>query len=458
MDSVPDLSRSLRGIAALSRQPVAPVSGPRRWWGGALDVEGLALGSVQAAATALNALTGSAGMYSVASGPTGASFDSLSYLRIDGRKPVGFAPLSGFRRTKNGWIRLHANYPHHAGRLLEALSVRTPEDVDAALLAMSSEDAEEVITAKNGAAAAVRTRDEWLGTPMHETAGSGPWISLSSPVAAVSGTVRASDWVPSANPLRPLDGLRVLDLTRVIAGPTATRLMGALGADVLRIDPPGIPELTDVFVDAGFDKRSGEADLGKADALEAVTHLAATADVVITGYRDGALDRFGLSPGSLLALRPDLVVLTLNAWGNSGQWRGRRGFDSLVQAACGIADHYGHRDHEGWKPGALPVQALDHATGYGLAAAAIALLAERLSSGSGGAARLSLARTAEELFRLPADPRSQHAVPLREPNYHQVDSPYGTLRFVGLPILADGSQITFTEAPVRYGMSALTWR
>lgn len=457
MDSIPDLTVSLREVEALRKEQPATCIGSRRWWGGALDVEGLALGSVQAAATALNALTGSPGRYSVDSGLTAASFDSLGYLRIEGRKPQGFAPLSGFRRTADGWIRLHANYPHHATRLMEALSATVPRDVDRALLSMTSLEAEEAIAAGKGVAAAVRTREEWRGTPMYSAASSGPWISFTRPDAPVKGS-RPPSWTASTDPLRPLAGLRVLDLTRVIAGPTATRLLGALGADVLRIDPPLLPELTDAFIDAGFDKRSAEADFSKAEHLAAVRALIASADVVVTGYRDGSLDSFGLGSDALLAARPDLVTATLTAWGSGGPWQGRRGFDSLVQAACGIAADYGEHLDDGWKPGALPVQALDHATGYGLAAAVLALLAERITTGAGGSAKLSLARTAEELFAHPSGNGGIALNPLPDPEYYRAQSPYGQLRFVGPPLVIDGAPLGYRQPPVRYGTSSLAWR
>jgi crotonobetainyl-CoA:carnitine CoA-transferase CaiB-like acyl-CoA transferase len=456
MYAVPDLTGSLRVLEALKAQPVAPSDGPRHWWNGPLEVEGLALGAVQAAATSLNALVGVPGRYALASGSTAASFDSLGHLRIAGVKPEGFAPMSGFRRTSDGWIRLHANYPHHAARLMAGLSVSTPQDVEHALLGMTALAAEEAIMAKNGVAAAVRTRDEWVASPMYGTASAGPWIRISRPPTAASETSRPFRWVPSAVPRRPLTGLKVLDLTRVIAGPAATRLLGALGADVLRIDPPQLPELSDVFIDSGFDKRSAEADFREPAVMEAVRRLVESADVVVTGYRDGGLDRFGLAPEALLLARPDLVIATLSAWGSDGPWKGRRGFDSLVQAACGVAERYGRTTDDRWQPGALPVQALDHATGYGLAAAAIALLAERLRSGRGGAARLSLARTAEELFRLPA--AASHGGSLPEPDFRVMDSAYGRLQYVGPPILVDGVPLDYSKGPVRYGTSQLRWQ
>ncbi len=220
---------------------------------------------------------------------------------------------------------------------MEALSATMPQDVDRALASMTSLEAEAVIVAHQGVAAAVRSREEWVSSDMYSAASTGPWISLAPHPDSQSEGQATSPWVPSGNPLQPLDGLKVLDLTRVIAGPTATRFLGALGADVLRIDPPFLPELPEAFIDAGFDKRSAEADFRKTGDLAVVHGLVASADVVVTGYRNGVLDRYGLGQEALLIARPDLVAVTLTAWGGNGPWRGRRGFDSLVQAACGIA-------------------------------------------------------------------------------------------------------------------------
>ncbi|MFJ4026065.1 CoA transferase [Paenarthrobacter sp. NPDC089989] len=452
METVPDLLASLRNLAAVGPVPPAAWDGPRRWWHGPLDVEGLAIGSVQAAATALNALTASR-RYQVSTVRTAHSFDSLGHLRIAGRPAVGFAPLSGFRRTSDGWIRLHANYPHHAARLLDALSVSAEGHVEGALLDLTALEAEALINARGGVAAAVRSRGEWIDAPVHGTVASLPWIDAHQ----APGPPRAgAQWRPSPDAGRPLLGLRVLDLTRVIAGPTATRLLGALGADVLRIDPPQFPELPDAFIDSGFDKRSAVADFYKAGDLERVRGLAATADVVILGYRDGALESFGLDAHSLAQDRGDVIVATLTAWG-AGPWQQRRGFDSLVQAASGIAESYGTANDGGWRPGALPVQALDHATGYGLAAAILALLAEREVNGRGGVARMSLARTAEELFSLgPAGGDGTDGM-LPGPDYRQMDSTHGVLRFVGPPLTVDGSPLGYSEAPVAYGSSEPAW-
>ena len=441
---------------------------PRRWWAGPLDVEGLALQSVDAAASALNLYAGVPGRFGTTPALTAAAFDSFGHLRIAGRKPTGFAPLSGFHRTADGWIRLHANYPHHAQRLLAALGAASAEAAERQLGSMTALDAEAAIQDLGGIAAAVRTRTEWLGSEMGRAAGAGPWIAFdfaegataglglveSTAAAVPSDGSGAGAEIPADGP--PLEGLRVLDLTRVIAGPVATRLLAALGANVLRIDPPAFPEIEDQFVDTAFGKRSAVAELGLPGNQQQLRQLLGGADVVVTGYRRGALDRFGLDPRELLAAHPRLVVVTLNSWGNAGPWSSLRGFDSIVQAACGIAHLYGKESDDGeWRPGALPVQALDHATGYGVAAAAIRLLARRRETGTGGAAHLSLARTAEELFKLGRNTDRPSEVPA--PDYRSTGSTYGDLRYVGPPLLDHGKAMDYPSPPPPYGSSPLAW-
>ena len=166
------------------------------------------------------------------------------------------------------------------------------------------------------------------------------------------------------------------------------------GADVLRIDPPGYPELPLQVADGVVAKRLVERDL-RADPLRA--EELDGFDVVVHGYRPGALARLGLSADELAQRHPHLTVVQLSAWGTRGPWGERRGFDSLVQAATGIADAL--RGDDG-APGALPVQALDHATGYRIAAAALRGLARRARGEGAEHTQLSLASTAADLMHL----------------------------------------------------------
>ncbi|MGW7557862.1 CoA transferase, partial [Streptomyces rimosus] len=261
------------------------------------------------------------------------------------------------------------------------------------------------------------------------------------------------------DPLLPAAGLRVLDLTRVIAGPVATRTLALLGADVLRLDAPHLPESPDAHADTGFGKRSATLDLGSRAGRATLDSLLATADVVVTGYRPGALDRFGLAPEALAERRPGLVVARLSAWGGHGPWGGRRGFDSLVQAATGIAVIEGDADGA---PGALPAQALDHGTGYLLAAAALRALTEQSRTGGTRLATFALARTAtwllDEVPRPDPAPRPTATRPY-DPARCLTDSPspLGTLRHALPPVAFEGGPRNWHRPPGRLGADAPAW-
>ncbi|MDQ4503731.1 CoA transferase [Sinomonas sp. ASV322] len=420
-----------------------------------LDVEALALGSVGALAEGLDAVVRSRNRrhkVTVSADLVAASFDSIRHLRVAGAPPKVWAPMSGFHSTRDGWVRLHANYPHHAARLLAALGIAAPDQLDAALRERTALDVEATVRAAGGVAAAVRTRHEWGASPMGLAAETEPWITFALDEVPVSSR-RTLPATQDGN--LPLDGVRILDFTRVIAGPSATRLLAALGADVLRVDPPQLPELLDQHLDTGFAKRSALADFTDAGQLASIRELASTADAVFLGYRRGALARYGLDAASLRRDYPHLAVVSLNAWGSAGPWSDGRGFDSIVQAACGIAHLYGATHDGAWRPGALPVQALDHATGMGMAAAAVALLAAR-RRGVGGSAHLSLVATANQLLSA-APPafgggRVEPPVPKR-----RVASAYGDLEFVPPPLLISGQQLEYPHPPELYGSSGLEW-
>ena len=195
------------------------------------------------------------------------------------------------------------------------------------------------------------------------------------------------------------DRPRVLDLTRVIAGPVATRTLAFLGCDVLRVDSPRLPEIELQHLDTGAGKRSTLVDLHETHARQRFHELLDSADVLVTGYRPGALEVFGLHPDELARTHPHLVCATLTAWTPSGPWGGRRGFDSIVQAATGISLL---ESADGRTPGALPAQALDHATGYLLAAGVLAALRQRATDGGTWRVSAHLARTAHWLLQTDA--------------------------------------------------------
>ncbi len=351
----------------------------------ALPVSGLAEASVASASLAMAVLaaerTGDA-IAPVALDPdrVAASYASDRLMRVAGGSLDAWAPLSGFWPTADGWLRTHANYPHHLERLVAALALAeaTPESLAAALAAVSAVEAEERIVRAGGVAAAVRRAGE---------------LALPDPAPAIRriGGAAPREWRGPADASAPATGLRVLDLTRVIAGPVSTRSLAYAGAEVLRIDAPWLPELPAQHLDTGQGKRSALLDVAtRPEQLEA---LLASADVVVTGYRPGALPM--LEPELLAETHPGLVVGRLSAWGTTPGFEGRRGFDSIVQAASGIATLSASQDG---RPGALPAQALDHGAGYQLAAALALLVARQRREGGTWLAELSLAGMARLLL------------------------------------------------------------
>jgi CoA-transferase family III len=356
---------------------------------------------------------------------------SERYVRRDG-EPAGspFDPLSAFHRTADGWLRLHANYPWHREAALRVLGCSEGE-APAAIAERGAVELETALHEAGGVAAAVRTEDEWRAT-------AGPPPPL----------VERRELGPAAP--RPVRRPRVLDLTRVIAGPVATRTLAAHGADVLRLDAPHRPEIPLQAFDTLPGKRSALLDL--AAQRNVLEELLTSADVVVTGYRPGGLDRFGLAPEELAARHPGLVVVTLSAWGHLGPWAGRRGFDSIVQAACGIAVTEG-----GDSPGALPAQLLDHATGYLAAAGALLALAEQRARGGTHHVRFALAGTAAWLQGLPrAEPG---AVPEVDPGPYlqDLDAPAGRLTVAVPPGTVDGRPLTWPTPPPSFGTAAPAW-
>jgi crotonobetainyl-CoA:carnitine CoA-transferase CaiB-like acyl-CoA transferase len=382
-------------------------------------------------------------------GAVATAFTSERQLLLDGRAPVNFAPLSRFWRTADGWVRTHANFPHHRQRLLSALGVREDE-VEAALAERSAREVEETVYAAGGLAVAVRTPGEWAGHPQAAEVAQRPLVERERLDTAPARRLAP----PHGTPLLPAAGLRVLDLSRVIAGPVATRTLALLGADVLRVDPPHLPELPDQHADTGFGKRSAVLDLRA--GRRALDDLLAAADVVVTGYRPGALDRFGLSAEALAERRPGLVVAQLSAWGAYGPWRERRGFDSLVQAATGIAVTEGTPE----SPGALPAQALDHGSGHLLAAAVLRALTERSYDGGGRLVRVALARTARWLTEEVTADATQEAEASygdTEPWLAERDSPLGRLRYALPPVAFEGGPVDWARPPGRWGTDEARW-
>lgn len=351
--------------------------------GGALpsyfDVAGLAAASVGAAAQELG------GAMHAQSVQVDRRLSQLWFgmtLRPDGwQLPNPWNDIAGDYQTKDGWIKLHTNAPHHRAAALSVLNC-TPSKpaVSEAVADWSAAALEQAIVASSGCAAALHSRAEWRDHPQGQAVGRELLIAWdTAPIAKLDA--------------RPdLAGLRVLDLTRVLAGPVATRFLAGFGATVLRIDPPDWHE-PGVEPEVTIGKRRAGLNLRQKADRATFEGLLQNADVIVHGYRPDALDRLGYGAEARRTLRPGLIDVSLCAYGWTGPWAQRRGFDSLVQMSSGIAAE-GMARIERDRPSPLPVQALDHATGYLMAAAVLRALRIRQTSGAVHSARLSLARTA----------------------------------------------------------------
>ncbi len=359
--------------------------------------------------------------------------------------------VAGDYETSDGWIRLHTNATHHREAALRVLSVEAERvAVTAAVRTWSAEDLEHEVVAAGGCAAAMRSQDRWTKHPQGRAI-------ATEPLVATRPTERGEDWQWRPTPGRPLAGLRVLDLTRILAGPVATRFLAGFGADVLRIDPPGWDEPS-VAPDVTLGKRCARLDV-RLDADRArFEELLRTADVLVHGYRADALSRLGLGDDRRRELNPTLVDIALCAYGWTGPWHERRGFDSLVQMSSGIA-HAGMLAAAAERPVPLPVQALDHATGYFLAASAVRGVRQRLTEGIGSRWRLSLARTAALLQTGPYRIDEGPLRPVDDGDFVDAieETTWGPQRRLRPPLAIGGSPMHWDHPAGPLGMAAPVW-
>ena len=318
-----------------------------------------------------------------------ASLRSGHYMKLEGAAvSTERNTVMGVYPARNGrWSYLHCNFPNHRAAALGVLGVR--EDREAVRQAVAKWDAlelEEAIIAAGGAGGMVRTMDEWARHPQAAAIASLPLLEI------VKIGASAPEKLPEGN--RPLSGVRVLDLTRVLAGPTCARTLAEHGADVLKITAPHLPNLGYQEYDTGHGKLSAHLDLREPGEVETLQQLVREADVFSQSYRPGTLAARGFSPEALARLRPGIVVVSLSAFGHAGPWAARRGFDTVVQTVSGITSRQG-AVFPGPEAGPqfYPVSAIDYLTGYLMAFGAMVALARRGREGGSWLVRISLAQT-----------------------------------------------------------------
>ena len=376
------------------------------------------------------------------------SLRSARYLRVNGKPPPSpWDAFSGFYPVRDGWISIHCNFPNHRQAALRVLGVG--EDRAQAEKASSKwhgEVLEDAIHAAGGCAGFVRSHDEWKRHGQAAALASQPLVQIER---IGNGPAR------SRKHQRPLGGMRVLDLTRVLAGPTCGKSLAEHGAEVMKITAAHLPDSGMADLDTGIGKLSARIDL-RADA-DVLKRLAKDADVFIQSYRPGALAARGFSPEALAQLRPGIVCASLSAWGRTGPWKDRRGFDSIVQAVSGIA-----KAHGGDKPRLLPVSAIDYVSGYLMAFGVSVALSRRAREGGSWLVRVALARvgkwivdrgTAQGFEGLPDELTDAQLAPWMA----EMDAPDGRIRYLKPALGLSATPPYFARPPVPLGYHPASW-
>ena len=382
------------------------------------------------------------------------SLRSALYLRINGEPPPAvWDPMSGFYPVGDGWVSIHCNFPNHRDAAMQVLGTEPDRaKAEEASRTWTGEALEDAIHAVGGCAGYVRSEEQWLQHPQAQAVASQPLLEI----------VQIGDAPPYTPPARarPLLGVRVLDLTRVLAGPTCAKSLAAFGADVLKLSAAHLPDSGVVELDTGIGKRSARIDLRTQPQVERLRKLVARADVFSQSYRPGALARRGFSPEDLAALRPGIVCASLSAWGESGPWRARRGFDSIVQAVSGIAQANG----DAAKPKLLPVSAIDYVSGYLMAFGVCVALARRRRQGGSWLVRVALARVGKFIVDQGVVPESAwRGLPDElpeeelEPLLAQMRSPAGRIRYLQPAVELSETPAFWCRPPVKLGYHPPVW-
>ncbi|MET0907592.1 MAG: CoA transferase [Tardiphaga sp.] len=319
---------------------------------------------------------------------------SERYLRRDGNPPPpAWDAIAGVYKAGDGhFVRLHTNFPHHRDAVCKVLSCAPErEAVQAALLQWNGEAFETAVYAAGGVVALMRSYDQWMALPQSQAIAELPLVEITK-----IGEAAPRPWPQGA---RPLEGLRVLDLSRVIAGPVAGRTLAAHGAEVMLISSPNLPAIPWLTIDTGRGKRSSFADLDTEQGRALLRGLLVGADIFSQGYRPQSLAARGFAPADAARLSPGIVYVSLSAYGRSGHWAQRRGFDSLVQCATG----FNHAEAQAAgvdQPKELPAQMLDHASGYLMAFGAMMAKLRQAREGGSWHVQVSLARTGKWLWEM----------------------------------------------------------
>jgi CoA-transferase family III len=290
--------------------------------------------------------------------------------------------------TRDGrWFLPHFGLPNLRQRVLKALDCEpTPESVAKAVARRDALELEGAIDKARACGGMVRTNEEWLAHPHGKALAAKPIVEI----------IKIGNSEPQALPAgeRPLSGIRVLDLTRILAGPMAARTLAEHGADVLMVTSEHLPQIPEHVTDTNHGKRSCFLDLTSQDGAKRLRALIAGADVFSQGYRPGALARHGFGPEDVAAIRPGIVYVSISCYGADGPFSHRAGWEQLGQTVTVIC-----HDNGTDRPALLPAAACDYTTGYLAAYGALLALARRAREGGSYHVRVSLCQSGMFIYR-----------------------------------------------------------
>ncbi|MBR1148950.1 CoA transferase [Bradyrhizobium sp. AUGA SZCCT0431] len=380
---------------------------------------------------------------------------SERYLRVDDKPPPpAWDAIAGVYKTGDArFVRLHTNFPHHRDAVCKVLNCKPERDeVQAALMQWDGEAFETAAYADGGVVSMMRSYDEWSATPHARALAGLPLLTIEK-----IGDAAPKPW-PKGD--RPLAGIRVLDLSRVIAGPVAGRTLAAHGADVLLISGPKLPAIPWLTIDTGRGKLTSFVELKSEQGRAVFRDLVAQADIISQGYRPLAIAGLGFAPEEAARIRPGIVYVTLSAYGHVGPWAERRGFDSLVQTSTGFNHAEGQAAGVDG-PKELPAQMLDHATGYLMAFGAMMAKARQSREGGSWHVRVSLAQTGRWLWNLgrvadgfkTGDLKGEAVMPFIE----EVASGFGALRSVRHSALLSKTPAFWARSAMPLGSHPPQW-
>ena len=383
----------------------------------------------------------------------GISLRASLVMRVNGGPPppswADGNPLVDLYRCRDGrWIHLHGNFPHLAAGTMAVLGCsRDRAEIAAAVARRDAQELEDALAANRQCGAMARTAEEWAAHPQGQALANVPRVEI----------VKLADSEPRPLPAgdRPLAGVRVLDLTRILAGPAHARTLAQYGADALHITSPNLPT-SDVWVmDTNQGKLSAYLDLDQPGDVERLRTLVSTADVFGQGFRAGALERRGLGPHELAALRPGIIYVSINCYGHVGPWVGRPGWEQLAQTVTGLVAAQGTPD----QPERMPVAACDYTTGYLAALGTLVALGRRAREGGSYHVRASLCQTGMWFRRLgpTCDPAQAIGPGDTDALTTEADTAWGRLRYLTPSVELSETPVIWSRQPVPLGTHPPIW-